>query len=232
MKYDLILWDMDGTLLDFKFAQRRALQEVFRTRGIEFTEEVYQIYTEINDYYWKKYELLEITKADLIDRRFLDFFQRLEIKNIDLSQLKKDYAEVIANVYDYIDDSLSLCKMLQTKCKQYIITNGTADTQRKKIALSGFKDCIEGCFISDEIGSAKPHSEFFDVVKQSITSFDPKRTLIVGDTISSDIKGGLLAGIPTCYYNPERLPLEDGIEPDYEIDHLWDVLPILGMSTV
>ena len=226
MKYDVVLWDMDGTLLNYKMAQNEALTQVFRTLHIPLTDEMIAIYSRINDLYWKKLELGEVTREELLDGRFQSFFEEIGMGDIDIIAARRQYEEVLGNVYDYIQDSLDLCTTLKPKCRQYIVTNGISSIQSKKIQLSGFKDCVEGYFVSEEVGIEKPNEAFFDYVFQHIPNLDKDRTLIIGDSLTSDIKGGKLAGIKTCYFNPDGKPIPEECKPDYEIDHLWDVLRI------
>lgn len=227
MKYDVILWDMDGTLLDFKVAQKEALTQVFRTIHRPLTDEIIELYRHINDSYWKKLELGEVTQPELLDGRFRTFFEELGMEDVDVDAVRRTYEEVLGHVYEYIQDSLGLCTTLKSKCRQYIVTNGLSATQRRKIKLSGFCDCMKGCFISEEIGVDKPNKAFFDHVFAQIPDFDKERTIIIGDSLTSDIKGGMQAGIKTCYFNPDRKPVPEECKPDYVIDHLWDVLRIL-----
>lgn len=227
MKYDVILWDMDGTLLDFKIAQKEAITQVFRTIHKPLTDDIIDLYSRINESYWKKLELGEVTQPELLVGRFRTLFDELGMKNIDVETVRKEYELVLGNVYEYIQNSLDLCKMLQPKCRQYIVTNGIAGTQRRKINLSGFGECMNDCFISEEVGYEKPNKDFFQYVFSQIPDFDPEKTLIIGDSLTSDIKGGNIAGIKTCLFNPEHQEITGDYKPDYEIEHLWDVLRIL-----
>ena len=227
MKFDVILWDMDGTLLDFKIAQKEAITQVFRTIHKPLTDDIIDLYSRINESYWKRLELGEVTRPELLVGRFRRLFEELGMNDVDVDSVRKEYEEVLGNVYEYIQDSLGLCKMLQPKCKQYIVTNGIAGTQNRKIKLSGFRDCMNDCFISEDAGYEKPNPKFFEYAFSKIPNFDPERTLIVGDSLTSDIKGGALAGIKTCWFNPERKEITGDYKPDYEIEHLWDVLRIL-----
>ena len=227
MKFDVILWDMDGTLLDFKIAQKEAITQVFRTIHKPLTDDIIDLYSRINESYWKRLELGEVTRPELLVGRFRRLFEELGMNDVDVDSVRKEYEEVLGNVYEYIQDSLGLCKMLQPKCKQYIVTNGIAGTQNRKIKLSGFRDCMNDCFISEDAGYEKPNPKFFEYAFSKISNFDPERTLIVGDSLTSDIKGGALAGIKTCWFNPERKEITGDYKPDYEIEHLWDILRIL-----
>jgi len=229
MKFDVVLWDLDGTLLDFKVAQKEAITQVFRTIHKPLTDDIIDLYSRINESYWKKLELGEVTQPELLTGRFQTLFDELGMYDVEVDTIVHKYEEVLGNVYEYIHDSLDLCKALQLRCKQYIITNGIAGTQRKKIALSGLKDCVTDCFISEEIGYEKPSQDFLKYVFDKIPDFNPERTLIVGNSLTSDVKEGLIAGIKTCYFNPDSKPLEGDILPDYEIDHLWDILRVLDL---
>ncbi|MFI3237286.1 MAG: YjjG family noncanonical pyrimidine nucleotidase [Lachnospiraceae bacterium] len=229
MKYRTILWDVDRTLLDFDFSEKTAITQVFKTRCLTINDEIIELYKSINDSYWKRLELGEISKDYIIEHRFVDLFNALQIDISDMKALQDEYQQVLSDVYAYLDDSLTLCTTLKTKCNQYVVTNGIASTQHKKIALSGFKDCMHGVFVSEEIGFEKPQTGFFDFVKANIPDFDATTTLIIGDSLSSDILGGNLAGIATCYYNPKKKALKGDIKPTYEIEHLWDVLQVMDL---
>lgn len=222
-----ILWDVDGTLLDFIYSQRYALTKCLRTVGIMATEEMLQRYSQINDQYWKRLELGEITKAELLTGRFTAFFEVYEMKGIDVEAFRLEYQEALGSVYSYIDDSLTLCKALQGHVKQYVITNGVTATQKNKLKLSGFMEVMDGLFISEEIGTPKPQKEFFDYVMEHIEEKDKSKILIVGDSLSSDIKGGVQYGIPTCWYRPEGTENSTDLQPDYEISDLQQIYDVL-----
>ena len=229
-KFSAILWDVDGTLLDFVYSQRHALTKCFQTAGLEITEEILQRYHEINDSFWKRLELGEITKAQLLTGRFTQLFEEYDIQNVDVEAFRKEYQEELGNVFSYIDDSLQICQSLHGKVKQYVVTNGVTSTQINKLKLSGFYDLMEELFISEQIGAPKPHKEYFDYCFAHIEEKDIRKILLVGDSLSSDIKGGVLAGIPTCWYRPEGTVNPTEYKPDYEISDLHQLYEILGIK--
>lgn len=227
-QFTTILWDVDGTLLDFLYSERYAITKCFRTIGMEITEEQIQRYSRINDDYWKRLELGEVTKEQLFTGRFAALFDEYGIKNVDVEAFAKEYKEALGSVFSYLDDSLAVCRALRGKVRQYVITNGDTDTQRNKLVLSGLAEVMDELFISEHVGVPKPNREFFDHVLAHIEEKDIKRILIVGDSISSDIKGGVLAGIPTCWYRPEGAVNRSEYRPDYEISDLHALFDILG----
>lgn len=228
-KFTTILWDVDGTLLDFLYSQKYAITKCFRTAGRDITEEQIKRYSQINDDYWRRLELGEITKDQLLTGRFATLFEEYKIKDIDLAVFAKEYQEALGSVFSFIDDSLTICKALQEKVRQYVITNGVTATQMNKLKLSGLAEAMDGIFISEQIGTPKPAKEFFDYCLKHIEEKDKSKLLIVGDSLSSDIKGGVLSGIPTCWYRPEGAINDTPYHPDYEISDLhmlYDILEV------
>lgn len=226
-KFTTVLWDVDGTLLDFIYSQRYALTKCFQTIGREINEEILNRYSEINDSFWKRLELGEITKAELLPGRFVKLFEEYGIENVDVEAFRQEYQEALGSVFSYIDDSLNICKSLQGKVKQYVVTNGVTSTQMNKLKLSGFYDIMEELFISEQIGAPKPHKEYFDYCLAHVEEKDKSKILLVGDSLTSDIKGGVLAGIPTCWYRPEGAVNNTEYKADYEISDLHMLYDIL-----
>lgn len=228
-EFTTVFWDVDGTLLDFSYGQRRALEHCFRSIGRELTEDILSRYAEINNSYWTKLELGEVTKAELLVKRFEDLFRELDITDVNVTDFNRDYLDALSNIYEYKDDSLAICKSLYGRVKQYVITNAVSSTQRKKLKLAGFAELMEELFISEEIGVPKPQKEFFDYCLEHIEEKDKQKILIVGDSLSSDIKGGINAGIPTCWYRDDNTENNTEYIPDYEISDLHRVYDVLGV---
>lgn len=226
-QFTTILWDVDGTLLDFIYAQRLSMTKCFQTIGREITEEILERYSQINDSYWKRLELGEVTKEELLKGRFQTLFEEYNIKDVDVEAFGKEYQDTMGKVYCLIDDSLEICKSLKGRVKQYVVTNGVTDTQINKLKISGLYEVMEGVFISESIGTPKPQKGFFDYCLEHIEEKDKGKILIVGDSLTSDIKGGVQAGIVTCWYRPEGTPNTSSYQPDYEINNLHQILELL-----
>lgn len=222
-----LLWDADNTLLDFDYSMRNSLIECFKTYNVEATEEMLERYSEINDSYWKRLERGEITKKDLLKNRFRDLLIEYKLDYIDYEAFRSEFQEHLGTIYSYLDDSLNICKALKKSYKQYVVTNGVASTQYSKLGLSGFLDVMDGIFVSDEIGFNKPDQRFFLRCLDKLEEKDKERILIIGDSLTSDIKGGNNAGIKTCWYNPKRKEAVQEYKIDYELRNLNQIFKIL-----
>lgn len=203
MRYDVVLFDADGTLLDFLKSEAEAVAEVMTLYGIEPTKENISLYSEINAGLWKKLERREIEKKVLLYHRFELLFEALGMQG-DAKGMANAYMHALATKGYLLDGAERLCRALYGKIKMYIVTNGVEFIQRGRYAKCGIDKYFDGVFISDCIGCEKPAVEYFEYVEDHIGGFDKSRTLIVGDSLTSDMRGGLNYGIDTCWYNPER----------------------------
>lgn len=242
-KYDTILWDVDGTLLNFLKSEEFALKKAFQDWGISITQEIVSLYSGINDSYWKRLEKGQITKEEVLFGRFETLFETLgenwqkedgnlgeNIRKIPVSEFQKHYQTALGSVYYYQDDSYQLCQRLKKDFKQYIVTNGVEWTQRNKLKLAGFTELMEDIFISEVIGTPKPDVRFFEECFRRIPDFRRETTIIIGDSLSSDMLGGNRANIATCWYNKEALEKNMDVTIDYEIRNLWEVEKILWQN--
>lgn len=231
-RFDIILWDVDQTLLDFNQSQEYALCHSFKQFGRSVDPEIISLYADINVSYWKRYEIGEVTKEELLIGRFDTLFSRLDIRDIDTKDFQAFYQETLGSVFYFRDCSGQLCKKLKGVVRQYAVTNGVSSTQRNKLRLSGFDQIFDDIFVSEEIGYPKPQIEYFEKCFQKIPDFQKEKALIVGDSLSSDMQGGNNAGIACCWYNPEGLEKPDGLKIDYEIKNLWEVEEVLSCQNL
>lgn len=228
----VILWDIDATLLDFLAAEKAAIRTCFSHFHLgTCTDEMLARYSVINRKYWERLERGEMTKQQILDGRFREFFQKEGILFEDISQLNRFYQLALGDTICFLDDGFTLIQKLKPFFKQYAVTNGTLAAQEKKLEKSGLGELFDGAFISDEIGYEKPSKEFFDHVFCKIGNIPKEEILIIGDSLTSDMAGGFQAGIPCCWYNPKKLENTKNIPITYEIQNLWDILPILQEET-
>ena len=223
---DLILWDIDGTLMDFKASEKKAIKAAFADFGIDITDDEISLYSEINDKCWKMYERGEIERKDVFTRRFYELFKITNF-SCDVEKLNEIYLTYLGEKYVLQDNSLQVVTSLKGKYRQYIVTNGHVKPQTMKIADSGLGDVVDGVFIYDAVGCPKPEKEYFDYCFLKIGNVDLKKTIIIGDSLSSDMRGGNNAGIICCWYNPAGIENKTDIKIDYEIKSLSEVYDVL-----
>lgn len=227
-RFDNVLWDVDGTLLDFHRSEQHSFLYCLESFGITAREEMYGRYSAINDSCWKRLERGELTKQEVVLGRFRLFLDEFGITQVSAEAFQEAFQHELGSVFFFQENAYELCSRLCGVCRQYIVTNGVTWTQRSRLRLSGLDKLMQDIFISEQFGCHKPQKEFFDLCFQKIGSVDKNRTLIVGDSLTSDIKGGNNAGIKTCWYNPEGLERQEDVQVDYEIRRLEDVENIIG----
>ncbi|MDR1019122.1 MAG: YjjG family noncanonical pyrimidine nucleotidase [Synergistaceae bacterium] len=223
MAYSTILFDADGTLFDYDRAEEFALASSFRKYGIQFSQERNSLYREINDGKWKQFEAGVISKDELQTSRFAGLFAALGIANIDAARFNKDYLGYLACGSELIDGAVEVCRSLSATMRLAIITNGIATVQLSRFSKSEIKDYISYMFVSEEIGYAKPDARYFDFVFDRMGPLGKPGVLVVGDSLTSDIQGGVNYGLDTCYYNPRKLENLSGIKPTFEIGSLAEI---------
>lgn len=220
MAIKAILWDVDGTLLDFLAAERVAIRACFESFGLgECTGEMIERYSKINISYWKRLEYGELTRDQVMLGRFEEFFAREGI-SADVPAFNDEYQYRLGDTIVFIDDAYELVGRLRRSVKQYAVTNGSYTAQKRKLTRSGLYELLDGVFISEDVGFDKPRPEFFDYVLARIPPFRADEMLIVGDSLTSDIRGGNNAGIMCCWYNPGHAENDAGVRVDYTIDDL------------
>ena len=225
-----ILWDVDGTLLDFLAAERAAIKTCFRAFGLgECSDEMVARYSRLNVSYWERLETGELTKAQVLRGRFEEFFAAEGIAFDRIDEFNTAYQLSLGDTICYMDDSYALIAALRGRVRQYAVTNGTAAAQEKKLARSGLGALFDGVFISERVGFEKPSAAYFDRVFAAIGPVEKSETMIVGDSLTSDIRGGNNAGIVTCWYNPAGKPNDRGEHVDYEIRDLHEVMALLAL---
>ena len=223
-----ILWDVDGTLLDFLAAEKAAIQRLFEEFGLgECTDDMVARYSAINDGYWKRLERGEITKQQVLIGRFREFFSELGLDPDLAEPFNARYQLALGDTVVHRDDSLKIVKALHGRMKQYVVSNGTIVAQTKKLERSHLGEWMDGVFLSEELGAEKPSPAFFDQVFAALPDLNKADMLLVGDSLTSDMRGGLLAGIPTCWYNPNRLPRPADMAVDFEIQNLQQIYDLL-----
>ena len=222
-KYTTLLLDADDTLLNFAQAESRSIRLTCEEFGIPFSAEIGQAYSKINDALWKQLEKGNITRGEIRTRRFVEFVKHLGVSADPIAMADK-YITLLSESGDIIDGADRLCEKLSRQYDLYMVTNGTTWVQKERLARSNIMPYFKGCFISEEMGTSKPAKIFFDKVFEEIGLDDLTKVCIIGDSLSSDIKGGMNAGIDTCYFGKRRDTLSPC--PTYIAETFDDILEL------
>ena len=225
-KYEFLLFDADNTLLDFDENERVSLLDTFEHFGLPCTEEVLGLYHEINIMYWEMLSRKEIERDALLIKRFETLFERVGIK-ADPVATENHYRTNLGNGCQIMAGAMEVLKELRKDYKLYVITNGVAKTQHNRLEKSGLAELMEDIFISDEIGYNKPDREFFEYVESHIPCFEHEKALVIGDSLFSDIRGGVEFGLDTCYLNIYHKQNTSEIIPTYEIQDIVELPQLL-----
>ncbi|QGQ97618.1 noncanonical pyrimidine nucleotidase, YjjG family [Paenibacillus psychroresistens] len=225
MSYKILLFDLDDTLLDFGANETDSLNKLFQQQGHTFSDELFGIYNSVNKQLWSEYENGNIGLDDVLNSRFSDTMLRLG-KVVDGIEWENLYRELLGNGSQHMEGALEVCQSLSVSHRLFVITNGITQTQIKRMKLSGLNEFFEDIFDSQSIGFQKPSKEFFNYVMSHIKDFDKKEALIIGDSLNTDIKGGLLSGIDTCWINRELQKSSAEIQSTYTIKSLVELYDI------
>ena len=222
-----VLFDLDDTLFDFHKAEKIALTKTLVHFGIDPTEEKLALYSKINAAHWKRLELGEISREEVKVGRYRELFKTIGVE-CDPVKATAYYESVLAIGHYFMPGAPDLLEELYGKYKLYIVSNGTAKVQEGRIGSSGIAKYMDGIFISQILGANKPDKQFFDICFAEIPDFSLNETVIIGDSLSSDIKGGINAGITTVWFNPKGIENDSDIKPDYIIKELSEVPGLLS----
>ncbi|MEH7352970.1 YjjG family noncanonical pyrimidine nucleotidase [Neobacillus drentensis] len=226
-KYRTLLFDVDDTLLDFTAAEKEALRMLFEEKGMPLTTEMESHYKKINHGLWKSFEEGKIGRDEVVNTRFSLLFKEYG-QVVDGALLEKSYRSYLEDGHQLVNGAFELITDLQHQYDLYIVTNGVSKTQDKRLRASGLHPIFKGIFVSEDTGYQKPMKEYFDYVFARIPNFSAKQTLIIGDSLSSDIKGGHQAGLDTCWFNPDKKTNDTEIVPTYQIHQLDELYRIIG----
>lgn len=227
MRYKTLLFDIDDTLLDFNANENQALARLFASLGIKLTSESQASYKQFNQSLWKRLELGELSYEDLIANRFISFFKQY----FDLTvgpELNQRYLGYLAEGHQEVFGAKRLLRDLQLAGHElYVVTNGVKVVQEKRLTDAQLKPFFKGIYISEEVGYQKPNKKFFQNVFADIGDVDLNTTAIIGDSLSSDIKGGINSGISSIWFNPQKQQLPDKFQPDYQVSCLAEIKKIV-----
>lgn len=211
-----VLIDVDDTLLDFTLGERIALRLSFEQLSLPFDPVYASIYHDVNETWWRRYDMGEATIQQVLIERFVDLFRRIG-RPMPL-QFAGIYEENLRAQHAFVLGAKGFLSRLRAAYRVYAVSNGRASVQERRLCESGLDRMVDGVFVSETIGFHKPQPQFFEYIAQSVDGYSPATTVIVGDSLSSDIAGGVAAGIRTVWYNRFHKPLVGDSVPDFTSD--------------
>lgn len=228
-KYTTILFDADDTLLDFDKDETQALTKVLAQFGVPVSDENIKIYKEINVGLWKALERGEIDKPRLKQIRFRMFFEKIGyIPAGDPFTINEQYLSYLGEGGNLLDGAKELIESLKNDDYDlYIVTNGIEHTQKRRLTKAGILSHFTDIFVSETIGHQKPKKEYFDYVLSHIREKDIGKVLLIGDSLTSDIKGAMTSGIPCIWLRNNKVADYSGYSPDYIIDSIKNIKDLL-----
>ena len=220
-----IFLDLDDTILDFHRSEAVALRKTLQSLNVNPTDEVIARYSAINLAHWKALERRELTRGEVLTGRFRQLFEELGM-NVSPNVAQSLYEKNLSESHFFIDGAPRLLMTLSQKYQLYIASNGTTLVQTSRIASSGIGRYFKAVFLSEQLGADKPQIEFFERATGQIEGYNPNEAIILGDSITSDMQGGINAGMHTCWFNPHHRD-NHGITPEFEITDLSEFDAVL-----
>lgn len=223
--------DLDDTILDFHKAERFALSKTLLQIGVEPTEQVLDRYNVINQAHWKRLELGELTRKQVLVGRYQVLFDELGI-DFPAQEATAIYEKLLEQGGFLMEGARELLEELKGNYRVYAVSNGTASVQESRIRLTGIGPYFQGIFVSERVGYEKPSLEFFAHCFAAIPEFRIEESVVIGDSLTADIKGGVNTGMSTIWFNPKHMVNQTEICPDYEVDNLQAIAPLLRKMSI
>ncbi len=222
---EYLFLDLDDTILDFHKAERIALSKTIREFGLEPTDEVLTRYHHINKWHWEQLELGKMPREQVLTGRFAQLFRELGLE-VEVQACQNAYEYNLSIGHYFLPGAEEAVMALHQKYRLFLASNGTASVQKGRMTSANLYRWFEKVFVSQAIGYNKPSKEYFDACFAQIPGFDVSKALMVGDSLTSDIRGGKNAGMKTVWVNPSHADC-GGIRPDYEIESLSQLEELL-----
>lgn len=219
-----ILWDIDGTLLNFDLAETAAIKKCFEIFSLgHISDEMIKDYKIINNSYRKKLEKNLVSRQEVLRGRFEDFFGKYGLDKELANKFNECFQIELGKTYIFNPHGKEVVGFLSKKYDQYAVTNGSLTAQKGKLSRSKLKDVFKYSFISELVGFEKPDPRFFDHVFKKIGSSNLSDYVIIGDSLTSDMAGGVNAGIKTVWYNPGKMNNYLELPIDYTVESLAEI---------
>ena len=225
-RYTYLLLDADETLFDFEQASAAAFRALCGEYGLPYSPERREVYQDISEGLWARLNRGEVTKEFLVVERFRVFLEWLGVSG-DPAECNRIYLDHLGRSTALLPHAEEVCRELSRSHRLYIVTNAVASVQRSRLAASPIAPYIQGAFISEEAGAAKPAKAYYEYIFSRLPDLTAENCLTVGDALESDIRGANNAGLPCCWFNPAGKPRPGDLRIDYEIRDLRQLFDIV-----
>ena len=226
MTYPYLLLDADNTLFNFDRANREAFHAVCTSFAIPESDETFALYERCNNEMWAAFDRGECTKEFLVVQRFRNFLAAMGLDR-DPEGCNALHLQTLSRCAFMLPYAEEVCRTLSRDHKLYLVTNAVASVQRSRLSACPFGDVFTAAFISEEAGAAKPHKAYYDYVRRQVPEITPENTLVIGDSLSTDIQGANNAGLPCCWFNPSKKAAPENLRIDHTITDLRQLLDIV-----
>lgn len=227
MAYNCLLLDADDTLISFKDCERQALVKVFDKYNIETTEENIQLYHNINEALWQDLEKGKIKKHLIGKLRFSNFCEKIGADTKNAEKMNKDYMNALKEEAVLIDGAIEFLEDVEDYATIAIVTNGVEAVQLNRLKISGIAAFADGIYTSERMGATKPNKQIFLATLKDLGIENTSKVLVVGDRLQSDIKGGINAGLDTCWVNFNNEENNTNIKPKYVVQDFTQLKNII-----
>lgn len=224
--YYCLLIDSDDTILDFATAQHKAVQQTLERFELPLDNETVELFLQIEQNIWEQFNQGKIKKERLLTRRFEIFLDKLKEKR-DVNQMNQYYLAALAHHPESIPGADIFLKAVSEVATLGLITNGLEGVQIPRIRMSGLGRYLDDVFISEKMGVAKPSAKFFEAALKRLGVENKERVLVIGDSLTADILGGINAGLDTCWINWDSKENRTDIQPTYTVTSFDEILPIV-----
>jgi YjjG family noncanonical pyrimidine nucleotidase len=221
MRYTTLIFDLDHTLFDFDASVDVAFAATLSHAGVDRPNGHREAFTAINLELWEQVERGELTPDQVGTLRFKQLIHRFGI-DADPHAMAADYVAGLGSNGDLLPGARNLLEVLAPQATMALLSNGIGEVARAKVARLDLDHYFDAIVVSGEVGVAKPHGAIFDIVFERLGHPDKATTLMIGDSLTSDIRGGTDYGIDTCWYAPGA-PADAPSDATYRVERLADI---------
>lgn len=221
-----ILMDVDNTLLDFNKCAAACMEKGFQDLGLEYRSEMFPVFLRINDYLWQEIENDHLTREGLHQIRWPWIFDKLGVQ-ADGVAFEERFCKLLFDSHEPVEGAMELLRYLSGKYDVYVASNASYAQQANRLTLAGMMPYLKGLFVSSELGARKPSQAFFALCMERLGNPPKDQVLLIGDSLTADMRGGVDFGLPTCWYNHNHQPRDAALPIDHVVEHLWEIQDIL-----